>query len=55
MCTKRFAEIAVHEDGGLRRLVQIGTGQLRAFAESLGPRDHVVLESAAGRGRSRSC
>lgn len=44
---KRFAEIAVHEDGALRRLGRIETGQLRAFAESLGPEDHVVLESTA--------
>ena len=44
---KRFAEIAVHEDGGLRRLGRIETGQLRAFAESLGPEDHVVLESTS--------
>ena len=34
---KRFAEVAVHEDGGLRRLGRIETGQLRAFGESLGP------------------
>jgi transposase len=44
---KRFAEVAVHEDGGLRRLGRIETGQLPAFAESLGPQDHVVLESTA--------
>ncbi|HWF52250.1 MAG TPA: IS110 family transposase [Solirubrobacteraceae bacterium] len=44
---KRFAEIAVHEDGGLRRLGRIETSQLRAFAESLGAEDHVVLESTA--------
>src|SRR3954447_26035544 len=44
---KRFAEVAVHEDGGLRRLGRIETGQLRAFAESLGPGNHVVLESTA--------
>ena len=44
---KRFAEIAVHENGGLRRLGRIETGQLRAFAESLGPEDHVVLESTS--------
>ena len=44
---KRFAEIAVHQDGGLRRLGRIETGQLRAFAESLGPDDHVVLESTS--------
>lgn len=44
---KRFAEVAVHEDGGLRRLGRIETGQLRTFAASLGPTDHVVLESTA--------
>lgn len=45
---KRFSEVAVHEDGGgLRRLGRIETAQLRAFAESLGPQDHVVLESTA--------
>jgi transposase len=42
---KRFAEIAVHEDGGLRGLGRIETSQLRAFADPLGPEDHVVLES----------
>jgi transposase len=44
---RRFAEVAVHEDGGLRRLGRIETGQLRTFAESLGSQDHVVLESTA--------
>jgi transposase len=44
---KRFAEVAVHEDGGLRRLGRIETGQLRVFAQSLGAQDHVVLESTA--------
>lgn len=44
---KRFAEVAVHEGGGLRRLGRIETAQLRAFAASLGPQDHVVLESTA--------
>ncbi|MCA1679777.1 MAG: transposase, partial [Actinobacteria bacterium] len=44
---KRFAEVAVHEDGSLRRLGRIETGQLRMFAQSLGPQDHVVLESTA--------
>ena len=44
---KRFAEVAVYEDGGLRRLGRIETAQLREFAESLGPADHVVLESTA--------
>jgi transposase len=44
---KRFAEVAVHEDGGVRRLGRIQTTQLREFAASLGPTDHVVLESTA--------
>jgi hypothetical protein len=44
---KRFAEVAVIEDGGLRRLGRIETGQLGVFAQSLGPGDHVVLESTA--------
>ncbi|MCA1678738.1 MAG: IS110 family transposase [Actinobacteria bacterium] len=44
---KRFAEVAVHEDGAVRRLGRIETGQLREFAASLGPTDHVVLESTA--------
>jgi transposase len=44
---KRFAEVAVHEDGALRRLGRIETSQLGVFAESLGPGDHVVLESTA--------
>ena len=44
---KRFAEVAVHEDGDVRRLGHIETGQLREFAASLGPTDHVVLESTA--------
>ena len=44
---KRFAEVAVCEDGGLRRLGRIETSRLREFAVSLGPADHVVLESTA--------
>lgn len=44
---KRFAEVAVHEDGDVRRLGRIETGQLREFAASLAPTDHVVLESTA--------
>jgi transposase len=44
---KRFAEVAVHEGGALRRLGRIETGQLGLFAESLGPGDHVDLESTA--------
>jgi transposase len=44
---KRFAEVAVHEDGEVRRLGRIETGGLGAFAESLGSDDHVVLESTS--------
>jgi transposase len=44
---KRFAEVAIHENGALRRLGRIETGQLGLFAQSLGPGDHVVLESTA--------
>jgi transposase len=44
---KRFAEVAVHEDGVVRRLGRVETRELPAFAESLGPDDHVVLESTA--------
>jgi transposase len=44
---KRFAEVAVHERGEVRRLGRIETRELAAFAESLGPDDHVVLESTA--------
>ena len=45
---KRFAEVAVHEDGGgLRRLGRVETGRLREFAASLVLTDHVVLELTA--------
>jgi transposase len=44
---KRFAEVAVHEDGEVRRLGRIETKRLPEFATSLGPEDHVVLESTA--------
>jgi transposase len=44
---KRFAEVAVHEAGAVRRLGRFETGQLREFAASLSPTDHVVLESTA--------
>jgi transposase len=44
---RRFAEVAVHEEGALRRLGRIETSpaDLRAFAVTLGPDDHVVLEA----------
>jgi transposase len=44
---KRFAEVAVHEDGQVRRVGRIETRHLRVFAQSLGPDDHVVLESTS--------
>lgn len=44
---KRFAEVAVHEDGQVRRVGRVETKDLKAFAGSLGPADHVVLESTS--------
>jgi len=44
---KRFAEVAVCEDGEVRRLGRVETSELPSFAESLGPGDHVVLESTS--------
>ena len=44
---KRFAEVAVHEDGQVRRGGRIETRDLPVFAQSLGSDDHVVLESTS--------
>jgi transposase len=44
---KRFAEVAVHEDGVVSRLGRVETNDLHRFAASLGPDDHVVLESTS--------
>jgi transposase len=44
---KRFAEIAVVDDGEVRRVGRVATDALELFARSLGPDDHVVLESTA--------
>jgi transposase len=44
---KRFAEVAVEEDGVVRRLGRVETRDLQEFAQSLGPDDHVVLESTS--------
>ncbi len=44
---KNFAEVALHEDGQLRRLGRVESKKLPAFARSLGPEDHVVLESTS--------
>jgi transposase len=44
---KRFAEVAVIEDGEIRRIGRIENGELESFALTLGAEDHVVLESTA--------
>lgn len=44
---KSFAEVAVHQHGGVRRLGRVETKDLPAFARSLGVADHVVLESTS--------
>src|SRR6266568_4594186 len=44
---KRFAEVAIHEDGRVQRFGRIETRELEAFASSLRPDDHVVLESTS--------
>jgi transposase len=44
---RRFAEVAVCGDGEVRRVGRIETKELRVFAQSLGPDDHVVLESTS--------
>jgi Transposase len=43
----RFAEVALHEEGEIRRVGQVATRDLPAFAESLAPEDHVVIESTS--------
>src|SRR5215212_1302334 len=44
---KRFAEVAVVEDGEVRRLGRIAIEQFDGFAASLRADDHVVIESTA--------
>lgn len=44
---KRFAEVAVCEDGEVRRSGRVEMEDLDAFAASLGPDDHVVVESTS--------
>ena len=44
---KSFAEVALHEQGEGRRLGRVETQDLPVFARSLGPEDHVVLESSS--------
>ncbi len=43
----RFAEVALHENGEVRRVGRIATKDLPAFAESLATEDHVVIESTS--------
>ncbi len=44
---KRFIEVALHEDGRLSRVGRVKMDQLEVFADSLGPADHLVIESTA--------
>lgn len=44
---KRFSEVALNEDGEIKRVGRIETKDLDAFAASLGKDDRVVLESTA--------
>ena len=44
---RRFAEVAVHEDGRTSRVGRIELGQLDAFANSLTAEDVVVIESTS--------
>jgi transposase len=44
---KTFIEVALHEDGAVQRVGRVAIEDLAAFAESLGPTDHVVLESTS--------
>ena len=44
---RRFAEVAVHDDGENTRIGRVDLENFAAFAESLGPDDHVVIESTA--------
>lgn len=44
---KRFAEVAVHEDGQVRRLGRVEVDDLETFAGSLRSDDHVVIESTS--------
>ena len=48
---KRFIEVALHEDGRLTRVGQVEMDQLEVFADSLGPEDHLVIESTASAAR----
>lgn len=44
---KAFIEVALHEDGAVRRVGRVAIEDLATFAASLGPTDHVVLESTS--------
>jgi len=44
---KRFAEVAVHEDGRVRRVGRVEVDELERFAGSLRADDHVVIESTS--------
>jgi transposase len=44
---RRFAEVAVHAEGESTRIGRVELEDFAVFAESLGPDDHVVIESTA--------
>ena len=44
---RRFAEVAVHDQGESTRIGRVELEDFAVFAESLGPEDHVVMESTA--------
>ncbi len=44
---KRFLEVSVHEGGRTGRIGRVEMADLEAFADSLGPDDHVVIESTS--------
>ena len=44
---RRFAEVAVHDQGENSRIGRVELEDFAVFAESLGPDDHVVIESTA--------
>src|SRR3954447_1601636 len=44
---KAFIEVALHEDGAVKRVGRVAIKDLAAFAASLSRADHVVLESTS--------
>lgn len=44
---RRFLEVSVYEGGRTSRIGRVEMADLEAFADSLGPDDHVVIESTS--------